>query len=153
MPKKGFDVLLEAVAELRDRGVDLEVVLAGEPGRPPWRSGDWSGDLGLGDIVEQRGACSQPELLRLYRDATLFALACRVADDGDRDGIPNVLVEAMAAGLPVVATAISGIPELVHDGENGLLVPPERPRRPGRRDRPPGQGPGAARPARPARAG
>ena len=50
-----------------------------------------------------------------------------MTDNGDRDGIPNVLVEAMACGMPVVSTAVSGIPELVRDGENGLLVPPDDP--------------------------
>jgi glycosyltransferase involved in cell wall biosynthesis len=127
VPKKGFDVLLRAVAELRDRGVDLRVVLAGETGDATPQVDRLIEDLGLGEIVEVRGPCSQRELLGLYRGATLFALACRIADDGDRDGIPNVLVEAMAASLPVVATAVSGIPELVRDGENGLLVPPDDP--------------------------
>ncbi len=74
-----------------------------------------------------RPTLSQRELLELYRDSDVAALACRIVDDGDRDGIPNVLVEAMAVGLPVVSTAVSGIPELVRDGQTGLLVPPEDP--------------------------
>ena len=57
----------------------------------------------------------------------MFALPCRVLEDGDRDGIPNVLMEAMACGLPVVTTGVSGITELVHDEENGLVVEPDRP--------------------------
>ena len=60
----------------------------------------------------------------MYRHATLFALPCIVTDNGDRDGIPNVLVEAMRLGLPVVSTRVSGIPELIIDGDTGLLVPP-----------------------------
>jgi glycosyltransferase involved in cell wall biosynthesis len=70
---------------------------------------------------------SQSELLDEYRRASAFCLPCRVLDNGDRDGIPNVLAEAMAAGAPVVTTAISGIPEIVRDGVNGLLVAPDDP--------------------------
>ena len=66
---------------------------------------------------------SQAELFDEYRHASAFCLPCRVMDDGDRDGIPNVLAEAMACGVPVVTTPISGIPELIEDGVNGLLVP------------------------------
>ena len=73
------------------------------------------------------GPLGQTALLAEYRRATVFCLPCRVAADGDRDGIPNVLVEAMACGLPVVTTGVSGIPELVVDGVNGLLVPSEDP--------------------------
>jgi glycosyltransferase involved in cell wall biosynthesis len=127
VPKKGFDVLLRATALLRDRGVPVAVVLVGETGDATPVIQGLLDELDLRDVVEVRGPCGQAELLGLYREATVFALACRVADDGDRDGIPNVLVEAMAAGLPVVTTAVSGIPELVHDGRNGLLVPPDEP--------------------------
>lgn len=125
VPKKGFDVLVDAVAVLCDQGVDVELVIAGEDGDA--RPDVWQQilDRGLRNAVTLIGPQRQDELLALYRGATVFALACRIVDDGDRDGIPNVLVEAMAAGLPVVSTAVSGIPELVHDGRNGLLVPPE----------------------------
>ena len=133
VPKKGFDVLLRAVAELRDRGIDLDVVLVGEAGDATPEIERLVEELGLDDLVETRGPCSQAGLLRLYRGATLFALACRVADDGDRDGIPNVLVESMAAGLPVVATAVSGIPELVRTARTACWchrrIPPPWPRR------------------------
>ena len=70
---------------------------------------------------------SQSDLFDEYRRSTVFALACRITDDGDRDGIPNVMMEAMAAEVPVVSTAVSGIPELVENDVNGLLVPPEDP--------------------------
>jgi glycosyltransferase involved in cell wall biosynthesis len=70
---------------------------------------------------------SQAELLAEYRRASAFCLPCRVLDDGDRDGIPNVLAEAMASGAPVVTTPISGIPEIVRDGVNGLFVAPDDP--------------------------
>jgi glycosyltransferase involved in cell wall biosynthesis len=125
--KKGFDVLLHAVALLRQRGVEVDLVVVGETGDATPTIHALVEELDLEDVVELRDACGQADLLRLYRGATAFALACRVAEDGDRDGIPNVLVESMAAGLPVVSTAVSGIPELVHDGENGLLVPPNDP--------------------------
>lgn len=125
--KKGFDLLVAAVRRLRDEGVYVRLTIAGEdgPAGTPLRA--QIADLGLADVVTVRPTLSQRELLQLYRDSDVAALACRVVDDGDRDGIPNVLVEAMAAGLPVVSTAVSGIPELVRDGRTGLLVPPEDP--------------------------
>jgi glycosyltransferase involved in cell wall biosynthesis len=66
-------------------------------------------------------------LVSLYGQASVFALAPHIAEDGDRDGIPNVLAEAMAAGIPVVSTSVSGIPELIEDGRTGVLVGPRNP--------------------------
>ncbi|HST65458.1 MAG TPA: glycosyltransferase family 4 protein [Mycobacteriales bacterium] len=126
VPKKGFDVLVQAIADLHRRGVDLELVIAGEDGPDAAKVRGLVAEL-CPELVRFTGPLSQCELLSLYRGADVFALACRVDGDGDRDGIPNVMVEAMAAGLPVVSTAVSGIPELVRHGENGLLVPPEDP--------------------------
>ena len=82
-------------------------------------------ELGIEERVQWRGARTQVELLDEYRAADLFALASRVARDGDRDGLPNVLVEAQSQGLACVATRVSGIPELIEDGVTGLLVEPE----------------------------
>jgi glycosyltransferase involved in cell wall biosynthesis len=79
--------------------------------------------------VRLAGELSQAALLDEYARASVFCLPCRVLANGDRDGIPNVLVEAMATGVPVVTTRVSGIPELVEDGVNGLLVPPDDPER------------------------
>jgi glycosyltransferase involved in cell wall biosynthesis len=127
--KKGFDVLIEAVSLLHDDGVAMDVVLAGEEGDQSAAVRALVTERGLDETVQVCGSWSQSQLLAEYRRSTVFVLACRIDGDGDRDGIPNVLVEAMAAGLPVVSTAVSGIPELVTDGRDGLLVPPEDPQR------------------------
>ena len=71
------------------------------------------------------GALAQAEVLQQYRESDVFMLASKIAADGDRDGLPNVLVEAQSQGLPAVVTSTSAIPELVADDRNGLLVEAE----------------------------
>jgi glycosyltransferase involved in cell wall biosynthesis len=78
--------------------------------------------LGIAGRVEWRGALPQQEVLQAYRAADLFVLACRIAEDGDRDGLPNVLLEAQSQGLVCVSTEVSAIPELIINGETGILV-------------------------------
>ena len=68
-----------------------------------------------------------PRSLAAYRGADIFVLASKIASDGDRDGLPNVLMEAQSQGLACVATSLAGIPELIEDGVTGLLVPPGDP--------------------------
>ena len=77
--------------------------------------------------IEWRGAESQPAVLDAYRRADLFVLAAKVAGDGDRDGLPNVLMEAQSQRLACIATRVSGIPELIADDATGLLVAPGDP--------------------------
>ncbi len=84
--------------------------------------------LGLAPRIAWRGALPQPEVLAAYRRADLFVLAAKVTADGDRDGLPNVLMEAQSQRLPCLATDVSGIPELIEDGATGMLVPPGDPR-------------------------
>ena len=74
--------------------------------------------------VKLMGDRTQQELISVYQSATLFALTPVQTEDGDRDGIPNVLVEAMAVGLPVITTRVAGIPELVENNQNGLIYQP-----------------------------
>ena len=121
--KKGFAYLVEACAKLKAIGVGFRCVIVGEKGDQSARIAAMVAELGLSDCVLLRGPMTQEELRKMYRQATLFALPCLITEDGDRDGIPNVLAEAMAMGLPAVSTPISGIPELVRDGIEGLLVP------------------------------
>ena len=125
--KKGFDVLVDACAELIARGVRLEATIIGEPGDLTADVIDRIRSRGVDQRVRVASAMPQSALLGEYQRATVFCLPCRISADGDRDGIPNVLVEAMAAGLPVVTTNVSGIPELVSDGVTGLIVPPDDP--------------------------
>src|SRR5262249_17096027 len=83
--------------------------------------------LGLSDRVEWRGPRAQPEVLAAYREADLFVLASKVAKDGDRDGLPNVLMEAQSQRLPCIATRVSAISELIQEGVTGVLTPPGDP--------------------------
>jgi glycosyltransferase involved in cell wall biosynthesis len=126
VPKKGFSVLIAALHLLRQKGLDFSCTIIGSgPLKSELRKQITR--LALGDHVELLAPVSQLELRRHYETASLFALACEVQEDGDRDGIPNVIVEAMAMGLPVVSTNISGIPECVDHGVNGLLAPARNP--------------------------
>ena len=150
--KKGLDTLVDACALLRDRGLDFEAVIAGESGESEQEVRDRVAAGGLEDRVTLQGPLTQDALFEEYRRASVFALPCRVLEDGDRDGIPNVLMEAMACSVPVVTTGVSGITELVRDGENGLIVEPDRPVDLADALAPAGQGPGAGAPARGARA-
>lgn len=121
--KKGFDILLRAAALARSRGAEFELHLVGEgPEREDLER--LASGLGLREVVVFRGALTQDELRPLYADASVFALASVVTADGDRDGIPNVLIEALAMGVPTVATATGGITELVEDEVTGLVAPP-----------------------------
>jgi len=123
--KKGFDVLLEALARLPQALHWRLVHVGGGPlgGKLERRARA----LGVAARIEWRGARTQTELLAAYRVADLFALASRVARDGDRDGLPNVLAEAQSQGLACVATRVAGIPELIEHGTTGLLVAPDEP--------------------------
>jgi glycosyltransferase involved in cell wall biosynthesis len=127
VPKKGFDTLLQALALL--------------PPELAWRldhigSGGESEmlqaaarTLGIADRIDWLGTLDQPQVLEHYRRADLFVLPCRIAADGDRDGLPNVLVEAASQRLAIVSTTVAAIPELIRDGAEGLLVPPADPAR------------------------
>lgn len=122
--KKGFVYLIEACAKLHLANIDFQCLIIGESGDQTDVIKTTIQNKKLESRVVLRNAVTQEELRELYQQATIFALPCVITKDGDRDGIPNVMAEAMATGLPIVSTPISGIPELVEDQVNGLLVPP-----------------------------
>jgi glycosyltransferase involved in cell wall biosynthesis len=118
--KKGYDDLLTALA-LLPPGLHWRFVHVGG-GVLAAALRQQAESLGLAHRVEWRGARAQPEVLAAYRAADLFVLAAKITADGDRDGLPNVLLEAQSQRLACVATGISGIPELIEDGATGILV-------------------------------
>jgi len=120
--KKGLTYAIRAVAALRRDGVDIALDIVGDgPLRPSLES--LIAELGMGNAVRIIGARSRDEVARAMGAAHLFAAPSVTARDGDMEGIPVALMEAMASGVPVVATRHSGIPELVEDKVTGLLVP------------------------------
>ena len=121
--KKGFIYLIEACRLLRDRGVSFQLDVVGEPGDQTSVIHDTIAEHQLEDHINLQAPVPQDALINYYRAAAIFVLPCIILDDGDRDGIPNVMAEAMACALPVVVTGISGIPELVENDVNGVLVP------------------------------
>jgi glycosyltransferase involved in cell wall biosynthesis len=124
--KKGLPTVIRAVRRLREAGMNVRYELIGDGElrdpvlRTLRREGFDPGECWRGTLPHER-------VIAAYRGAHLFALGCEIAPNGDRDGIPNVLAESMAMGVPVVATNLSGIPELVEDGRSGLLVEPGNP--------------------------
>jgi glycosyltransferase involved in cell wall biosynthesis len=121
VPKKGFAGLVGALGRLpRDLDWTLRHV-GGGPLKEALQAE--AARLGIADRIVWLGAQPQETVLEEYRGADLFVLNSRIAEDGDRDGLPNVLMEAQSQRLPVIATRLAGIPELVIDGETGVLVP------------------------------
>ncbi|WP_119070340.1 glycosyltransferase family 4 protein [Rubrobacter indicoceani] len=120
--KKGFSDLLDAAAILKERGVRFQCSIVG--------SGELESELlahrarlGLEDVVRMPGPLPQREVMALLRGASVFAAPCIVGEDGNRDGLPTVLLEAMSLGTPCISTDVTGIPEVVKDGETGEIVP------------------------------
>jgi glycosyltransferase involved in cell wall biosynthesis len=124
VPKKGVDVLLRATALVVREHPGLRVTVIGTG---PLLADLLAlrGDLGLDDTVEFAGAATSSEVQRAMNAARAVLLACRVDESGDRDGMPTVLVEALARAVPVISTDVPGISELVRDHVTGLLVPPD----------------------------
>jgi len=128
VPKKGLDTLIAACRILVDRGTDFRCRLYG--------SGDEEGRLhaqtlalNLSRVVSFEPPIPNERFYSVMCPGDVFVCPSRYASDGERDGIPTTLVEAMAAGVTVVSTSVSGIPELIEDGVNGFIVPPDDPER------------------------
>lgn len=120
--RKGLRHLVDALRLLEDRGREFTCEIVGDgPLRETLAAQVRS--LGLDHRVRLTGPLPYPEVIERYRRAAAFVLPCIVAPDGDRDGIPNVILEAMAAALPVVSTGVSGIPEVLRDDVTGIIVP------------------------------
>ncbi len=122
VPKKGYGSLLSALARLP---VDLHWRFEHVGGGPDLPRLKRAADrLGLSARITWYGAKAQSDVLAAYRRTDLFVLASRIAGDGDRDGLPNVLMEAQSQGLACIATDLSAIPELIENGVSGVLVAP-----------------------------
>jgi len=124
--KKGLDDLIHACAVLRRADTGFRCVIVGK-GSEERKLRSLIARLELEDCVTLAGPMSREELLAVYPRASVFVAPCVVGADGNRDGLPTVLIEAMALGVPVVSTPVTGIPELVDHKRTGLLVPERDP--------------------------
>jgi glycosyltransferase involved in cell wall biosynthesis len=120
--KKGCEYLIDACGHLAERGVPFRCWIIGR-GKLRKKLLAQIDRLDLGDRVHLLGGCKQSQVLKRYLTADLYVLPSIVGNDGNREGLPVSLVEALACGIPVVSTKTAGIPEVVHDGQNGLLGP------------------------------
>ena len=124
--KKGFEDLIRACGILRDQGIDFRCEIIGKGPREAVIR-ELITHMDLQDHVHLLGPKPQEDVVAMYEQATVFALPCIVAEDGNRDGLPTVLLEAMAMGLPTISTNLTGVPEIIDDGLTGLLIPPQDP--------------------------
>lgn len=120
--KKGFDTLLDALGRLPPTLHWRLVHIGTGPLIAPLKA--QAEKLGIAGRIEWRGSQAQTAVIAALRAADLFVLPSQPGEDGDRDGLPNVIMEAATQALPIVSTRFAGVPEFVTDGENGLLVPP-----------------------------
>ncbi|MCP3915352.1 MAG: colanic acid biosynthesis glycosyltransferase WcaL [bacterium] len=120
--KKGFDILLKAVARMGTDGVRPRVTIVGQGDEHEWLVAT-ADALGIEDQVVFAGALDQDGVRALMREATVFCLPCVIGEDGNRDALPTVLLEALAVGLPCISTPVTGVPEILADGDAGVLVP------------------------------
>ncbi|WP_426315761.1 glycosyltransferase family 4 protein [Methylobacterium fujisawaense] len=123
--KKGHDDLIDALATLPP-GLHWQLDLIGG-GELRAALEARVGTCGLAERIRFRGALAQPAVIEAMRAADLFVLPTKPAPGGDRDGLPNVLMEAASQALPILATAFAGTPEFITDGTHGVLVPPGDP--------------------------
>ncbi len=121
--KKGFQYLIDACAILKNQGIPFRCKILGEHGNHHDAIVAQIARHDLDQHITLHEPVTHNALLDLYRESHIFALPCLIATDGDRDGIPNVLAEAMSTGLAAVTTNVSGIPELVRKDIDGLVVP------------------------------
>lgn len=124
--KKGLDIIYQALAILRDKGVKFQHTLIGE-GADNEKIVRLIKNLGLESVTTLAGTLPHEAVIDYYAGADLFVLGCKIAANGDRDGIPNVMAESMAMNVPVVAPKVSGIPEFLEDGVTGKMVAPDDP--------------------------
>lgn len=124
--KKGYEFLLRACKQLADGGMDFHLTLAGDGPRKS-RLKRLAHDLGLDGRVSFPGFVSYDGISDIFRAADIFIMPSVVHASGDRDGIPTVIMESLMHRVPVIATNISGIPELIEDGITGLLIPEKDP--------------------------
>lgn len=122
--KKGFDLLIGSCARLVREGLRFRCQIIGYGDQQPILEGLIS-EHDLKDCVDLIPPLNHAQLVDRFQDATVCVLPCRETRDGDCDGIPNVLLEAMSCSVPVVSTTVSGIPEVIQSGVNGLLVEPD----------------------------